>query len=172
MTYYNCVCVSVQYPATTPGLSNMTSTKYLYFIITRKLEAPRHINAGCICYISESNHRSELSKNQSLKKLRVFTMSRYTTLDYAIEVSSMEELSPEEAELLQALPDDAERLKWFKEREALKTALGLKVGSAVTVEEGGEKLRGIVRYVGRITDPSYPCPLSGTYFGIELQVGL
>ncbi|XP_038570967.1 ubiquitin carboxyl-terminal hydrolase CYLD isoform X1 [Micropterus salmoides] len=146
----------------------MTSTKYLYFIITRKLEAPRHINAGCICYISESNHRSELSKNQSLKKLRVFTMSRYT-LDYAIEVSSMEELSPEEAELLQALPDDAERLKWFKEREALKTALGLKVGSAVTVEEGGEKLRGIVRYVGRITDPSYPCPLSGTYFGIELQ---
>lgn len=70
-------------------------------------------------------------------------MSR--SLDYAIEVSSMEELSPEEAELLQALPDDAERLKWFKEREALKTALGLKVGSAVTVEEGGEKLRGIVR---------------------------
>lgn len=84
----------------------------------------------------------------------------------------MEQLSAEVAELLQALPDDAERLKWFLEGDALRTALGLTVGTAVTVEEGGEELRGIIRYIGRMTEPTSSCPLSGTFFGVELQVGL
>lgn len=84
----------------------------------------------------------------------------------------MEELSAGEVELLQALPDDAERLEWFRERDALQTALGLTVGTAVTVDEGGKKLRGIIRYIGRLTEPTYSGPISGTFFGIELQVGL
>lgn len=84
----------------------------------------------------------------------------------------MEELSAEEAELLLALSVDAERLKWFKERDALRTAKGLTLGTEVTVEEGGAKLRGILRYIGRLTEPTYSAPLPGTFFGIELQVGL
>ncbi|KAK5869500.1 hypothetical protein PBY51_024209 [Eleginops maclovinus] len=71
-----------------------------------------------------------------------------------------------EAELLQALCEDEERLKWFREGDALKTALGLTVGTPVTVEEGGKKLRGIIRYIGPITDAF---PISGKFFGIELQ---
>lgn len=84
----------------------------------------------------------------------------------------MQELREEEAKLLLALQDDAERLKWFREPEALQAALQLSKGAAVTVDEGGEKLRGIVRYVGSLTDRMHPCPLSGRYFGIELQVRL
>lgn len=84
----------------------------------------------------------------------------------------MQELGEEEAELLLALHDDAERLKWFRERDALQAALNLNKGTAVTVDEGGEKLRGIIRYVGRLTEPMYPRRLSGRFFGIELQVRL
>lgn len=88
-----------------------------------------------------------------------------------MEVSSLGELSAEEAELLQALPDKQERLHWFQEREVLQAARGLIVGSAVTVLQGKERLRGIVRFVGRIPI-SYSSPPAGWFFGIELQVGL
>lgn len=81
----------------------------------------------------------------------------------------MEELSAEEAELLLALPDDAERLNWFNERDTLRAALRLTEGTEVTVDEGGDKLRGIIRYKGRLTEPTPSFPLSGTFFGIELQ---
>ncbi|XP_031138245.1 ubiquitin carboxyl-terminal hydrolase CYLD isoform X1 [Sander lucioperca] len=148
----------------------MTSTKNLYFIITRKPEFPGHISAGCICYISEYKHRSSLrTRSRSPIKLPVFVMGSRSGLDYDLEVSSMEELSAEEAELLLALSVDAERLKWFKERDALRTAKGLTLGTEVTVEEGGAKLRGILRYIGRLTEPTYSAPLPGTFFGIELQ---
>lgn len=82
----------------------------------------------------------------------------------------MKPLSEKEAELLLALPDDAERLKWFTDKAALQTALGLTEGTAVIVEEGGEELKGIIRYIGELTTPTYRDPLSGTFFGIELQV--
>lgn len=81
----------------------------------------------------------------------------------------MEGLSEEEAGLLQALPEDAERLKWFEERNALQTALTLTKGSVVVVEEEGEELRGIIRYIGELTEPRRYRPLTGTFFGIELQ---
>ncbi|KAF1385307.1 hypothetical protein PFLUV_G00106380 [Perca fluviatilis] len=148
----------------------MTSTKKLYFIITRKPEFPGHISAGRICYISEYKHRSSLrTSSRSPIKLPVFVMGSCSVIDYDLEVSSMEELSAEEAELLLALSEDAERLKWFNERDALRAAKGLAVGTEVTVEEGGGKLRGILRYIGRLTEPTYSAPLSGTFFGIELQ---
>lgn len=81
----------------------------------------------------------------------------------------MKELSAEEAELLQALPEDTERLKWFEERDALQTARSLTMGTEVTVEEDGKKLRGTIRYIGRIAEPAYHDVISGTYFGIELK---
>ncbi|XP_054459070.1 ubiquitin carboxyl-terminal hydrolase CYLD [Anoplopoma fimbria] len=145
----------------------MTSTSDLYFIVTRKPEDRGLVNAGRICYISESRHRS--LKRSYPTKLPVFLMGSRTRLDYEIELSYMEQLSAEDAELLQALSEDADRMRWFIEGEALRTALGLAEGTAVTVEEGGDKLRGIVKYIGRLTDKSYSCPLPGTFFGIELQ---
>ncbi|XP_074525202.1 ubiquitin carboxyl-terminal hydrolase CYLD [Halichoeres trimaculatus] len=147
----------------------MMSKDYQYFILTKKPETRRSIDPGCICYMSKSKHQSALKKNPSPSKLCVFFLGSYTALDYDVELNRMEGLSEQEAGLLQALPKDAERLKWFKERSALETALTLTEGTAVIVEEEGEKLRGIIRYIGEITEPSYSLPLSGTFFGIELQ---
>ncbi|XP_070764624.1 ubiquitin carboxyl-terminal hydrolase CYLD [Enoplosus armatus] len=139
----------------------MASTRYLYFIITRKPETPGRINAGSICYSSRSGLQPPPTK------LSVQVMG--CALRNDVEVSSVAELSEEEAELLQALPEDAERLKWFRERDALRTALGLTEGTAVTVDEGGKKLRGVIRFIGRLADPTYYTPLTGIFFGVELQ---
>uniref|UniRef100_A0A3P8TYU5 Ubiquitin carboxyl-terminal hydrolase CYLD n=1 Tax=Amphiprion percula TaxID=161767 RepID=A0A3P8TYU5_AMPPE len=147
----------------------MTSTEYHYYIITKKPQFPEHIKPGRICYIREYCLSAELKTSPTLKTLPVFLMGLNSPLDYRIEVSCMEKLSVQEAELLQALSEDTERLKWFKQRDALKTALGLTVGTEVTVEEEGKKLRGTIRYIGHITEPVYSGVLSGTLFGIELQ---
>ncbi|KAI3369102.1 hypothetical protein L3Q82_026072, partial [Scortum barcoo] len=145
----------------------MTSTNNVYFIVTKKPEHPGHISAGHICHMSVNRHR--LETKLSAKRLSVFLLGSKSLLDHELEVSILEELSPEAAGLLQALPDDAERLKWFREKEALQTALGLTEGTLVMVEEGRDQLRGIIRYIGMITRSSYPNPISGTFFGIELQ---
>ncbi|XP_032381268.1 ubiquitin carboxyl-terminal hydrolase CYLD isoform X1 [Etheostoma spectabile] len=147
----------------------MTSTENLYFIIIRKPEYPRHIDAGRLCYINEHKHGLSLRTSRSPLKLPVLLMGARSSLDYDLEVSIMEKLSAEEAELLQALSEDAERLKWFNEGDALRTAQGLTPGTEVTVEEGGEKLRGILRCIVRHPEPTYSAPISGKFFGIELQ---
>ncbi|KAM8875402.1 ubiquitin carboxyl-terminal hydrolase CYLD isoform 2-T3 [Spinachia spinachia] len=144
----------------------MTSSN-LYFIVTRTPEYQRNV-AGRICYISEAKHQS-LTKRSSPTRLPVFYLDSSNLCDHEVEVSTLGELSPDEAELLQALPDDPQRLNWFKEREVLRAARGLTVGSAVTVLQGKEWLRGIVRFIGRT--PNAPCssPPAGRFFGIELQ---
>ncbi|XP_068581144.1 ubiquitin carboxyl-terminal hydrolase CYLD [Cebidichthys violaceus] len=145
----------------------MASTNDLYFIVTRKPEHQGLFTAGCICYTSEHKYRTCINKSNT--KLRVFRLASRTAIDHDIELSCIEKLSAEDAELLQALPEDADRLKWFREGDALRAAGGLTVGTAVLVEEGGERLRGVVRYIGRLAMKSYSCPLPGTFFGIELQ---
>lgn len=141
----------------------MTSEN-LYFILTRKPEHPSHISAGRICYIRKCNS----SPYQKTKA--VMFLGSQTPLSYDIEVGSLEELSEAEAELLLALPDDPERLTWFRRRDCLRAASELSVGMPVDVEKAGERLRGIIRYIGRLKDPTFASPLSGRYFGIELQV--
>lgn len=174
--YSLCVCVCVQYPATSPDLSNTMSTdNQQYFILTKKPGGYLSKSPGQICYMSVHKYTSQLSSNvvsnYSSRKLPVIFIDAYSSLDYDIEVSCLEDLGLEEAELLQALPDDAERLKWFTEGDALRRALGLKEGTDVIVDKDGEKLRGVIRYIGRLKEPStLSCPLSGRFFGIELQV--
>ncbi|XP_041862561.1 ubiquitin carboxyl-terminal hydrolase CYLD [Melanotaenia boesemani] len=149
----------------------MTSTGYRFFIVTKRLERPKHIRPGCICYIREHRYKSESSKpGAAITKLPVIPMFSQTSLDYKIDLSCMEELSGEEAELLMALPDDTDRLKWFRDKDALHTYLGLSEGTAVTVDEDGKKMRGIIRYIGPLTGTtgSYD-PIKGKFFGIELQ---
>ncbi|XP_039985362.1 ubiquitin carboxyl-terminal hydrolase CYLD [Xiphias gladius] len=147
----------------------MTSKDSLYFIVTEKPEHPGHIKAGSICHISQYKHRSEVKRCGSPSKLAVTPFGSHTALTYEIDPGHMQALSAEEAALLLALPEDTERLKWLREGAALRAAPGLTEGTSVTVEEGGEELRGVIRYVGRLTRPKYPDPLSGTFFGIELQ---
>lgn len=143
----------------------MTSDK-LFFILTRKPDKLQHISAGQICHISQFKY----SLTSSQKALSVRFVGHQASLPYDIEVGSLEELSEAEAELLLALPDDAERLARFRRRDSLRAALELKVGMVVSVEKAGEQLRGIIRHIGRRTEPAYSAPLSGTFFGIELQV--
>lgn len=144
----------------------MTSEN-LFFILTRKLDHLSHISAGRICYISKFKNTSMASH---LKTKPVQFAGSQTALPYDVEAGSLEELSEAEAELLLALPDDPERLAWFGRRDRLRAASELAVGTAVDVEKGGERLRGIIRYIGRLTEPTYLSPLSGRFFGIELQV--
>uniref|UniRef100_H2RK57 Ubiquitin carboxyl-terminal hydrolase CYLD n=1 Tax=Takifugu rubripes TaxID=31033 RepID=H2RK57_TAKRU len=146
------------------SFTKMTSDK-LFFILTRKPDKLQHISAGQICHISQFKY----SLSSSQKTFSVMSVGHQFSLPYDIEVGSLEELSEAEAELLLALTDDAERLKWFQQRDSLRAALELKVGMVVNVEKDGEQLRGIIRTIGRRTEPAYSASLSGTFFGIEPQ---
>lgn len=147
----------------------MTSKDNQYFILTTKPEHPQHIDAGQLCYISKFKLRSEtdIGPSHSSKKLSVYFLGSRADLPHEVDVSMLEELSEEEVELLQAVEDDAERLKGFREKDALLAAQDLTEGTAVTVDEAGQKLRGIIRYVGK---KNYYT--SERFFGIELQVGV
>lgn len=92
-----------------------------------------------------------------------------TPLSYDLEVGLLQELSTDEAELLQAVRVTEERLKWLTDRDALQAALRLTVDTAVTVYSEGEELQGVIRFIGRLTEPNFSSPLSGRFFGIELQ---
>ncbi|XP_013888088.1 ubiquitin carboxyl-terminal hydrolase CYLD isoform X2 [Austrofundulus limnaeus] len=144
----------------------MDPSEKMFFILTEK---PKYIlpRLGCICYIRKYKYESEISKSASLKKLRVIPLPN-AMLDYDIDMNCMKSLSPEEADLLLAVPEE-DRLRCFRDRKAVQAALTLDVGSLVVVDEDGENLRGIVRYIGPLTEPSRSCPITGTFFGIELQ---
>ncbi|XP_071394811.1 ubiquitin carboxyl-terminal hydrolase CYLD [Centroberyx affinis] len=143
-----------------------SSDKNMYFIITEK-PGDAYIHPGRLCYIPEYRYTSIMKKKDPPTKLPVIYMGSH--LDTYLKESDMEPLTVQEAELLQALGEDCERLKWYKEEQALKTAQGLTKGTSVTVDEGEEKLRGIIRYIGKLTEPKFLDPLPGVFFGIELQ---
>lgn len=151
----------------------MTSTNIQYFILTGKPEFPQHVNPGRLCYTSKSKDiiQSEHKVSNASVKLSVYFFGSCSALQYDIEKSVLEELSEEYADLLLAVQDDAERMKWFREKVALHAAQQLTEGTVVTVEENGQKLRGVIRFAGTLVKPTYPIPLSGRFFGIELQVG-
>ncbi|KAM3875800.1 ubiquitin carboxyl-terminal hydrolase CYLD [Diretmus argenteus] len=145
----------------------MDLNRNMYFIVTG--QPGGRIHAGRLCYIPEDRYVSQLrrSRTDSLTELPVSTISQTLSVtEHSLKVLDLEPLTAQEAEMLQALGEDADRLHWFRERETLRAALGLTVNTPVTVEEGGEKLRGVVRYVGKLT---HSHPISGAFFGIELQ---
>ncbi|XP_034035287.1 ubiquitin carboxyl-terminal hydrolase CYLD [Thalassophryne amazonica] len=141
----------------------------LYFIITEKDKLLPLISPGRLCYITKFKYESEHKKYDPVKKLPVVFLPSHTLLSFEMDVSCMEQLSEEHAMLLLAVDKDSERLKWFRTNGALQTAAGLTVGTVVSVEEGGETLRGTIRYIGKLAKSGYPSSSSGTYFGIELM---
>ncbi|XP_072245052.1 ubiquitin carboxyl-terminal hydrolase CYLD [Leuresthes tenuis] len=145
----------------------MTSKENAFFILTEKPEHPQHINPGRIFYMRDNSYKRQLKQPGPFIKLKVIPVSSH--VDYTIDLRCMKELSVEEAELLMALPEDTDRLKWFKDKDALQTAAGLTVGTTVTVDEEGKKLRGIIRFIGQLNEPSYNDIIPGTFFGVELQ---
>ncbi|XP_005944205.1 ubiquitin carboxyl-terminal hydrolase CYLD [Haplochromis burtoni] len=147
----------------------MASTENVYFILTKKPEWISFAKAGSIVYMPENKYISEMKKSPPPLKLRMCLMNYYSRIDYDLEANDMEQLCVEEVELLQALPDEAERLRCFRERHDLQAAMQLAIGTEVTVEEAGKKLRGIIHYIGPIKKASIYCPIPGSFFGIELQ---
>lgn len=158
------MCVGTDSPDTRMA----SPSDYKFYIITEKPKYPQKIRLGCICFIRNYRYESEISKSASLTKLPVIPLPD-ATLDYNIDLNCMKSLTPEEADLLLAV-SEKDRLKWFRDRKALQTALTLTVGTSVTVEEDGKDLRGIIRYIGPVVEPSFSCPITGKLFGIELQV--
>lgn len=138
-----------------------------YYIITSKCTSYSRspINAGHICNISVGLYMSKHQGTKEIKELPVTCMGRKEHL----KTSDLCSVSTKEAELLQAVEDVSERLKLFKEKKALLTAVGLIKDTPVMVEVGGEWLRGTIRYIGRITEPKYTDAIAGAFFGIEMQ---
>lgn len=161
------MCVGTGSPAT--RMASSSDIKKFY-IITEKPKFPQSqkIRVGCLCFIRNYKYESEISKSASLTKLPVVLLPDATS-DYIVDMNCMKSLSPEEADLLLAIPEK-DRMKWFRDRKAVQTALTLTVGTPVTVEEDGKDLRGIIRYAGPVVEPSFSCPITGKFFGIELQV--
>ncbi|KAL1022729.1 hypothetical protein UPYG_G00031580 [Umbra pygmaea] len=139
---------------------------HVFFIVVEwPIYTSRHSIAGQICYIEESKYIEKI-EIETLKYLPVKLCGHFT--EDNLHVSSLEQISVHEAELLLAV-EDSKRLEYFKERGALDKSLSLTINTAVTVEVDGKWLQGIIRYIGRITDAKYPNPITGTFFGIELQ---
>ncbi|XP_056131555.1 ubiquitin carboxyl-terminal hydrolase CYLD [Lampris incognitus] len=145
----------------------MALQENLYFIITKKSDFHGSFRPGRLCYIPQLRYASILRRTACPSKLPVICIG--SSLDDNIEVHDIEEVSEHEANLLQALDEDSERLKWFEEKVTLREALELIVNTPVTVtnKQGNEKLRGIIRYIGKLSEIFRPIP--GVFFGIELQ---
>ncbi|XP_030647001.1 ubiquitin carboxyl-terminal hydrolase CYLD [Chanos chanos] len=146
-----------------------STDKYMYFIVLEKPGYPcSHISRGAICYIEEEKYRLKIERLEDGEKVDSLQVKFQTdVVDKCIKMDVLDALSPQEAGLLQAIEGNEDRLKAYRQRDALDRALNLKTDSLVTVELNGKWLEGVVRYIGRKTD--FSAPISGTFFGIELQ---
>ncbi|KAL7832656.1 hypothetical protein SRHO_G00296740 [Serrasalmus rhombeus] len=91
-----------------------------------------------------------------------------STLDRNVPLEVLEPLTQQQAEYLLALETPKERLEEFIQPKNLKQAEDLVQGCEVRVEQNGEWLKGVVRYIGRLKEPVID-PIAGVYFGVELQ---
>ncbi|KAG7263092.1 hypothetical protein CRUP_000694 [Coryphaenoides rupestris] len=138
-----------------------------FFIVLEKQLEYMQVNPGSLCYMSNKNYNSEMSKTKESRGLSVCCMG--SPYKDRVRMSDLKPLSTEEAALLYSLEGDTDRLKWYQQGTALRTALALTVDTPVIVEGYGH---GVIRYVGPIakTGPSRSLdPISARLFGIELQ---
>uniref|UniRef100_A0AAR2L2H5 ubiquitinyl hydrolase 1 n=1 Tax=Pygocentrus nattereri TaxID=42514 RepID=A0AAR2L2H5_PYGNA len=138
-------------------------SKNLYFITTATT-ALHGVRAGQICYINEDLY--SLRKDPKSDTLPVIVLGSVFDRNLPLEV--LEPLTKQEAEYLLALETPKERLEEFIQSKNLKQAEDLLQGCEVRVEQNGEWLKGVVRYIGRLKEPVID-PIAGVYFGVELQ---
>ncbi|XP_059922336.1 ubiquitin carboxyl-terminal hydrolase CYLD isoform X3 [Gadus macrocephalus] len=147
----------------------MESTKSdVKFFILTKINHSKHVQRGSLCSISNSRYESEYITR---KRATIHVTGMGSNTEEVVLISDMVLLSTKEAELLYALDGNDTRLKWFQEKTALKSAVGLTIDTRVTVMGYIQDLQGIIRYIGPFTKYTYAKPntISGTFFGIELQ---
>ena len=140
---------------------------YKFFIQTKK-KYSNYVQPGSLCYILNSIYDCQFKHRTKPIKFRVTGMGSST--DEEVMTSDMSLLTTKEAELLYALEGDCSRLLWFQEKNVLKSAVGLTIDTPVTVIGHELQLPGIIRYIGTFREIKYRHPISGTFFGIELQV--
>ncbi|KAG7326262.1 hypothetical protein KOW79_009663 [Hemibagrus wyckioides] len=134
--------------------------KNAYFIITATPVICGWIKSGCICYKKETLY-SPLSDT-----VHVVCIGEIGT--YSLPVDILRPLTRQKAEFLLALESNEERLKEIAKPEMLEQATELTVGSEVMVAQEGSWLKGVVRYIGPISDRKIPDSGGGVFFGVEL----
>ncbi|GCC19900.1 hypothetical protein chiPu_0018607 [Chiloscyllium punctatum] len=150
--------------ATMPS-SGKKETKYCYFILVEDLSIQSRVfPAGNIAIIPEADYlQNEAVELGRRAKFHLVEADVYLTL----EVASLRLLTVQEAGFLQAVSPSAQRLNLYLEKTALQSAQQLHVHDPVTVDYKSLSLPGVIAYIGSICDSA---KLSGTFFGIELQV--
>lgn len=136
----------------------------VYFIITATPVTCRWIKSGCICYKKETLY-SPPSEN-------VYVLCIGHTEGYWLPVDILQPVTRQKAEFLLALESDEERLKEIAKPEMLEQATELTVGSEVMVAQEGSRLKGVVRYIGPLSDRKIPDSGGGVFFGVELLVSI
>ncbi|KAJ8389062.1 hypothetical protein AAFF_G00124590 [Aldrovandia affinis] len=145
-----------------PGRTMTSKNKHMYFIIVEGYDA------GRICYIEENRYLSKFEViTPSFLPVKILGCS----VDNSVLVTHIQPLTMQEAELLHTLREREERLSAVQDREGLDHALTLTKGSRVQVqvEVEGEWFQGVIRYIGGIIPKKHPDPITGKFFGIELQ---
>ncbi|KAI4880818.1 hypothetical protein NFI96_031833 [Prochilodus magdalenae] len=138
-------------------------SKNVYFIITATTTHYIPIRVGQICHINEDR----LSRVRPMKET-IPVIPIGSALDYDLPYKVLNRLTVQQAELLLALETHEDRLKEFMLLTNLDQAVNLVKDSEVTVEQNGEWLKGVVRYIGMLTNPIRD-PIGGVFFGVELQ---
>ncbi|XP_069771057.1 ubiquitin carboxyl-terminal hydrolase CYLD isoform X2 [Narcine bancroftii] len=139
----------------------------LYYILMMDIPFnDRVFPAGTLAVIPEPDYLKEIEGDpQPECKMRFHLVDADVWLD--LELSALTLLSERQAGFLQAVSPSAKRLYLFLDHEALEKAQNLRTNERVTVECNSWTLPGVIKYIGSIVDSSM---LSGTYFGVELQV--
>ncbi|XP_029448043.1 ubiquitin carboxyl-terminal hydrolase CYLD-like [Rhinatrema bivittatum] len=139
----------------------------LYFILTEisATGALRPLKAGTLCRISEADYLQRFSVESPCPlPLKVTLLEDGSRKE--VDVNSLQPLRKQQAALLLAVPNVAERLNCFLQRTALEDAMQASVGQQVLVSLEQKVVPGIIHYIGKI-DACHVLP--AVYFGVELQ---
>ncbi|XP_077054695.1 ubiquitin carboxyl-terminal hydrolase CYLD [Siphateles boraxobius] len=145
-----------------------SANKNIYFIVIAN-PPNGYIEAGEICFIDKDLYE-DWKKGNDTERLPLVPMGRALHTD--IDVLLLKPLSLRSAELLLALETNIERLFALNDPKTLKTledASNLSLDSRVYVEYNGKWLKGVIRHIGNIKSCSFVEPITGVFFGVELQ---
>ncbi|XP_026789182.3 ubiquitin carboxyl-terminal hydrolase CYLD isoform X1 [Pangasianodon hypophthalmus] len=142
----------------------MASRDKAYVILTKASRSVGWVRAGSICYIKENLYSLNYQKKDTVPVICIGS-----SITYNLPLDILQPLSRQKSEFLLAVESCEERLKEFTQSEALDQAMELTVGSEVTVAQNGEWLKGVIRYIGPLSDPGVLDPIAGVFFGVELQ---
>ncbi|XP_053571403.1 ubiquitin carboxyl-terminal hydrolase CYLD isoform X1 [Bombina bombina] len=138
----------------------------MYFILLESFPVGAHtVEAGRLCFMSEEAYVQHVaSDHPSPHCLRVNVLGENNATE--VDVNVLHPLSTNQAALLLAVKNSAERLNCFLERGLLEHALLAKVGQHVLAEHEQSIYPALIHFIGNISDN---CILPPVYFGVELE---